>query len=148
MDKIKIRAVIVNEPDTLEPRLCVELKVNELKLGDYLTHNLSIDLNELRKTLQHGGEFFIITCACGNAECAGIRQGIKVIRDDKKVSWVVRDRGRDKEDAKQYIFDSESYTDAVKKATAQFLKLHKQSPNADIVPAHLRRYIQHFQALI
>jgi hypothetical protein len=81
-----------------------------------------IDLIPLAKSCQLSGEFFIVTCGCGDAGCAGIDEGIRVAHFDDRIVWEVPDpisyRGlsdeavkRASEDRlyKKYSFEPEAY---------------------------------------
>lgn len=50
-----------------------------------------IDLIHLSKSCQLSGEFFIVTCGCGDAGCAGIDDGIRVTHFDDRIIWEVPD---------------------------------------------------------
>jgi hypothetical protein len=52
--------------------------------------SLPIDLGELVESIEMSGEYFIYTCGCGVAECAGVYEGIVVLHSPHgKVSWFV-----------------------------------------------------------
>ncbi len=57
--------------------------------GENLALNNAIDLVQLSKSCQLGGEFFIATCECGDAGCAGIDDGIRVTHFDDSIVWEV-----------------------------------------------------------
>lgn len=48
-----------------------------------------IDLRQLAKSCQLSGEFFIVTCGCGEAGCAGIDDGIRVTHFDDRIIWEI-----------------------------------------------------------
>lgn len=55
--------------------------------GENLAPNNPIDLAQLCKSCQLSGEFFIVTCGCGDPGCAGIDDGIRVTHLDDRVVW-------------------------------------------------------------
>jgi hypothetical protein len=46
-----------------------------------------VDLNELINSLSQSGEFFIFTCECGIAGCAGIEEGVQVSHESELIHW-------------------------------------------------------------
>lgn len=50
-----------------------------------------VDLRQLVKSCQLSGEFYIFTCGCGNAGCAGIEDGIRVNHLMESITWEVPD---------------------------------------------------------
>lgn len=57
--------------------------------GENLAPDNPIDLAHLCKSCQLNGEFFIVTCGCGDAGCAGIDDGIRVSHFDGRIVWEV-----------------------------------------------------------
>lgn len=64
--------------------LYAQLFVNGEPLVDYKEY--SICAAELKQSIRDG-EFFIITCTCGDAGCAGIFEPIQVRRKSREVYW-------------------------------------------------------------
>ncbi len=95
--------------------------------GKSLAPENPIDLIHLSKSCQLSGEFFIVTCGCGDAGCAGIDDGIRVTHLDDRIVWEVPDpisnRGMSDEALKQlnenrvfttYSFEPAAYLLSVK----------------------------------
>ncbi len=53
-----------------------------------------IDLNQLRASANAEGEFFIFTCECGDAGCAGIERPVTVARNAAGLYWQLGDAWR------------------------------------------------------
>jgi hypothetical protein len=59
--------------------------------GENIAPENPIDLRDLAKSCQLSGEFFIVTCQCGNADCAGIDDGIRVEHRPDRITWEIPD---------------------------------------------------------
>lgn len=57
--------------------------------GENLAPDNPIDLAQLCKSCQLSGEFFIVTCSCGDVRCTGIDDGIRVSHFDGRIVWEV-----------------------------------------------------------
>lgn len=57
--------------------------------GENLAPDHPIDLIQLAKSCQIPGEFFIVTCGCGVAQCASIEDGIQVTHYPNQIAWEV-----------------------------------------------------------
>lgn len=67
--------------------LVVEVSIDGNVLTNFDTY--ATDLPELIQSSERAGDYFILTCWCGNAECTGIRQGIRVRHDHGNVFWQI-----------------------------------------------------------
>ena len=82
----------------------------------------AIDMEELVLSCRFSGEFEILTCGCGIAICAGIDDGIKVIHQDNKIIWKVRNPVNwptykdlpKKVSYVEYVFDKQQYVEAIR----------------------------------
>ena len=94
--------------------------------GTRLAPENTISLMQLAKSCQLAGEFFIVTCDCGEASCAGIDDGILVAHFNDRIEWQVPDplsyRGKSNEEAeemdqhrvyKRFSFQPEAYLSAI-----------------------------------
>ncbi len=95
-----------------------------------------VDLTQLRRSAEEDGEFFIFTCECGDAGCAGIDEPVIVTRDAESVHWQLGDAwrfigvspeaGRDWEEQargadggaaanvpREFVFSAEQYATAI-----------------------------------
>jgi hypothetical protein len=94
--------------------------------GENLSPDNPIDLRQLAKSCQLSGEFYIVTCGCGSAGCAGIDAGIRVNHFVNSITWDVPDpiitRQLTEEESKQqpsvgsvrrYTFEPSAYLAAV-----------------------------------
>ncbi|MDP3333209.1 MAG: hypothetical protein Q8S55_14725 [Methylococcaceae bacterium] len=57
--------------------------------GKNLAPNNPVDWRALVQSCQLSGEFFIVTCGCGNAACAGMDEGIRVSHVDDEIVWEI-----------------------------------------------------------
>lgn len=53
-----------------------------------------VDADELLKSLEQGGEFFIFFCCCGIPECSGWQSGIKVVHSGDTITWTNPNNGK------------------------------------------------------
>lgn len=67
--------------------LWLELRVDGAAITNFLYY--AVDLNELLRSTESDGEFEILTCWCGVAECAGIEVGVAVGHDSTSVHWKI-----------------------------------------------------------
>jgi hypothetical protein len=113
---------------TTRPReglsLETEIFVDNHLLYDFTGRWLGVDLCELGRSLRRDGEYFIITCSCGEAGCAGIRRGVDVYCEDDQVYWVIHEP----EPARTFVFDEQAYQRAVDTALAEFRDLCARHP--------------------
>lgn len=111
--------------DELVPRVYLITQAVLINAENLAPEN-PIDLRQLAKSCQVSGEFYIVTCGCGNAECAGIENGIRVSHFPDRIRWEVpvpmSVRGLTEEDSEQqrikpifrrYTFEPASYLTAV-----------------------------------
>ena len=119
MSALLIRTLVEQRPDTDERCLKTKVFVDNRPLVDYQGATLATSMSELRRSLKNDGEFFIITCTCGEPFCAGIRRGIQVHRDSKNVHWIVRDFGP----TQTYTFELEAYLAAIEQGIGQFRQM-------------------------
>jgi len=130
MNTLRVRTRLAREPDDGRDYLLPELLVDGHPLLDFQRRNLGLDLRQLAESTRRDGEFFIVTCACGDAACAGIRRGFTVRRDAKNVLWVVRGVGP----TRTLAFGREPYLQAVEQGILELRRL-KQRHACRIVPS-------------
>ncbi len=137
MNSIDVRAQFESESNDLY----IELAIDDQLLVNPKHDHLAIDLAELVKTLEDDGEFFIITCTCGDPGCAGIMEGVKVHHNGKMVYWQFRIPQVDLENVRTAAFMQDNYVRAIQDSLAQFIELYKLHQGAEIVPYLLRERI-------
>jgi hypothetical protein len=96
--------------------LQTEIRVDNHLLYDFTSRWLQVDLFELAQSLDQEGEYFIITCWCGNPGCAGIHRGIDIYYNDGKVFWVIYEPAP----ARTLVFDEQAYRKSVNIGLADF----------------------------
>lgn len=83
---------------------------------------IAIDLNELNKSRNKSGEFYILSCECGVPMCNGIFTGIKVKQHSDFVSWEIIDPGP----RRIYNFKKSSYNNFIVSFTNDFIQIYKK----------------------
>ena len=63
------------------------LRVDGELLLDVYEAGYGFDLGELVRSLAGDGDYFILTCACGNAGCVGIEAAVRVVHEAASVEW-------------------------------------------------------------
>jgi hypothetical protein len=140
VNRIKVRTKVSREGEYkfggtyVDRSLRTEILVDDELLLDFEGLWLAVDLGQLALSLQGDGEFFIITCTCGVAGCAGLTRGVQVVHDGKNVHWVVRQPGP----ARTLVFDGEAYAEAIKQGLAQFEQRCVEHPGMSPVPRQNR----------
>jgi len=71
--------------------------------GELINTENCVDLSELVNSIFDSGEFFILTCDCGEAGCAWLHKGILVKHVQHTICWtmIVHDN------QKKFIFDQQ-----------------------------------------
>jgi len=121
--------------------LVVEANIDERPLTDF--GKCAVDLSHFERSMKSNGEFFIITCWCGDPACANIRQGVMVSHIDNKVIWKTNLHGQ----AFYFEFDKASYIDArnrLQKQVKELLSCLNNSANdgdLTIVPSRNRPFL-------
>lgn len=111
--------------------------------GENLAPENPIDLRQLAKSCQLSGEFYIVTCGCGDAGCAGIEDGIRVSHFPDRINWEVPEpisvgnltekeyeQHLIKRTVRQYTFEPASYLAAVQTGLreARYMLFGEQQP--------------------
>ena len=130
--------------DPESKNLYAEIMIDDQPLVNPKRDDLAIDLVELNKTLEQGGEFFIITCTCGDAGCAGIERGVQVHHESAMVQWQFSVRQADSSNVRTVFFVYADYLAAIRQGLAQFAELYELHPDAEIVPYLMREQIASF----
>ncbi|HVF99295.1 MAG TPA: hypothetical protein VND68_05620 [Chloroflexia bacterium] len=105
--RLKMHRGFNSDSDSDPDYLVAEVLVNGTPLADFSYY--ATDLHSLLGSTQDSGEFFIITCWCGDPGCAGLRRGIEVRRESKVVYWhVLQPRPE-----RRFVFEREAYDEAI-----------------------------------
>lgn len=88
-DRIELRVALQGPGESYpdDPQFCVKQSV--FINGENLAPSYTIDWVDLAKSCQLSGEFFIVTCGCGQAACAGIYDGIRVTHLKDRIVWEI-----------------------------------------------------------
>ena len=82
-DSIKLISKVKSLPNNQSLHLKSGLEIN----GRPFHSEFVLDVSELAKSCQSSGEFFILTCSCGESGCAGIFDGIQIEHLTDAVVW-------------------------------------------------------------
>jgi len=77
--------------------------------GESLSKGYCLDYGQLVESLEKDGEFYFLTCGCGEPGCAGIYHGIRVRHDVGLVFWHVHFP----EPERHFCFSATQYREAV-----------------------------------
>jgi len=79
--------------------------------GEIINNDYSINYSLLVKSAQEGGDFFILTCSCGDEGCAGLWEGdeFKVTHTDSTIKWHITKP----EPERVFTFDKKQYITAI-----------------------------------
>jgi len=59
--------------------------------GTLLNAEYSVDYMELVKSAIVEGDYYILTCGCGDSGCAGLEEPIRVTHDSGRILWHITD---------------------------------------------------------
>jgi hypothetical protein len=76
----------------------------------------AVDLFELFESVSKDGNYFIFTCSCGVAGCAGYFNGISISTKNEITTW------NDVDGGKGYSFSKSQILDEIKKCYEEILK--------------------------
>ena len=128
MNQLKLHSFI--DDDGADKFIVTEVLVDNSPITDFKKAGLTTNMVVLEKSINQNGDFFIVTCWCGIAECAGIRYGIKVSHSTSNIHWVVRGFG----DPQTYYFDQTQYKKAIKNGIRQLQYMMKDK-SLRVVPS-------------
>jgi hypothetical protein len=131
VNRLRIKSRILSRaPEAFERDVIVtEVFADGRLLIGFESSTLATDLLSLERSIHEDGEFFIVTCTCGHAGCAGIKEGIRVTRIDKNVHWVVRGVG----ETQTFYFDPKEYESAIEQGIKQLQQMVERT-GLDVVP--------------
>jgi hypothetical protein len=117
MNTIEIRvSETTNAPDATDERGCIELQLLVDGIKTTAFDGVSIEPCALAAVATQSGEFYIATCGCGIADCAGIYRGVRVSQSNGIISWEVPvpylpEKGSDRSQSGivKYEFSADSY---------------------------------------
>ena len=131
MNTLSVRARIEQDPEDNKPYLRFKITIDGEPLVDLERYGLAIDYIELASTINEDGEFYIVTCTCRVAMCAGIKEGIRVFRDNKNIHWIIRWYWGP---TRALAFEREAYAHAIEQGIREYKKLRTQHPDVDVSP--------------
>ena len=137
LNVLQISTMVVEDPSDNPPRfIFTKVLIDGQPIVDYGYYGVATDLFELWESTKRGGEFFIITCTCGEAACAGIQEGVRVSSDPEKVYWTMSVWGS----TQIYAFERKAYVGAIEAGVQELHRIVAQHA-LEIVPM-TNRYSQ------
>ena len=130
MNTLFVQTRIESDWDVTRPYLLSDLLIDGEPIATLEHDGLVIDLVELAKAAERSGEFFIITCVCGEPGCVGIYEGIEATHHSDEVRWLVRGFGPDR----VYTFGKEAYATSIKQGLDEFLQFLLDNPSIEPLP--------------
>lgn len=116
--------------------LNVEIEVDGNPLvRNFEERQLAINIPNLLASQSHVGEWYIVTCVCGEPACALIDDGIEVRHENESLYWTVNSFLP----VKVFRFDYRQYCEAIAKGIEDIRELLSQAPNAGMDDP-VRRY--------
>jgi hypothetical protein len=131
VDSLEIAVGISPQSGNADESVVAEVYVNRYQVAP---GDLAVDMAALAATLNGAGEYFVVTCECGDAGCAGIQRGVQVTESASEVSWVIQDWGRRERPEVEYRFDATQYRTEIQRALREFLKLMAGRNDLDTTP--------------
>jgi hypothetical protein len=138
MNTLRIKTTVDHDPDE-PPCLRTHLFVDAQPVVDLVRQTLGISFHNLLDSANGSGDYFIITCACGDPGCAGIAEGIHVTHHPTNIQWVIRGHGT----TKVFYFARDHYHTAIEQGVVQFRRMVKQHGDLDVVPQSNRYFVDH-----
>lgn len=113
----KINSLQIRFKDSEHENVRAELLVDNEPIvnSDYV-----LDLDELEKSIDHHGKFFILTCESNEPSHIEMSKGINIHKDDSdNFHWEITDNSFET----SFVFDGESYRKSVLEAAENWKKL-------------------------
>ncbi len=126
------------ESSTAQPDFYVDLLVDQHLQIDVTHNEFAIDLSELARSVNQSGEFFVLTCSCGDPGCAGIQQGVHVSHTETYVQWEISDWGRGVGASTVWTFDRNVYGHTIQRALTEMYHQLDMHPMSETTPYLLK----------
>jgi hypothetical protein len=92
--------------------------------GAPISTGFHIDYFDLASSARENGDYFILTCGCGDAGCAGLFEPIKVTHTSDTIAWHITEP----EPKRDYIFRKPEYVAEVRRALEDAIKINPTLP--------------------
>jgi hypothetical protein len=93
--------------------LVIKVSVDGNVLTDF--DDYATDLPELIRSSERSSDYFIVTCWCGHAACAGIRHGMHVRHEHGNIFWQIVEPAL----KRRFVFEQSTYTQAIRDCIKQ-----------------------------
>ena len=107
----------------------VDLLVGGVPITDFGRYAINFPFG-LVPTIEYDGEFWPLTCTCGDEGCAGIWKPTTVRHDGHLVRWHLGDP----EPHRQITFDEQQYSDEIRRLVEEATRLVADGRLTDAVP--------------
>ena len=129
MNTLSVRNELQTSKYCTEKLLVSCIDVDGTPLNDFT--RVVTDLQQLQISTRQSGTFFILTCTCGDAGCAGFFRGILVQHTETTIEWSILDHPS----RLRLIFDATAYRSAVERGIADAKEmLQREIPRPSIMP--------------
>ena len=88
MNTIELAPKLITDEDNIE-YIVIAILENGKEIEDF--EYFATDLAEFYKSLKDEGQYFVLTCWCGDPPCAGINIPINVKYKNEKIIWEVKE---------------------------------------------------------
>jgi len=125
------------EEDEGEMALLFEVMVDDVPLLDY--DEYAVDLQQLSESLVGtDGEYFIVTCSCGDAACAGIMQGVNILHQGGNIHWQMCEPKN-----AEFTFDAKQCANELNKSCEDGLGIASENQQLVISPTSNSYFLNH-----
>ena len=97
----------------------------------------------LCESLDQPGDYFFVTCTCGDAGCAGHFSSTQVQHEDGIIHWLVPS-GRKRTSIEQYVFARAQYRFEIERAVRQ---IHRLARSPATRPSNFQDFLDDARAL-
>ncbi|MFN8578209.1 MAG: hypothetical protein U0354_15330 [Candidatus Sericytochromatia bacterium] len=126
----------INFKDLDKNDVRAEILVDEKPIID---SNYILDLDELEKSIDYHGKFFILTFESDNPNLINLSQGIEIKKDESEnVEWNLSS------DNKKYLFDGDDYRKSILEAVNNWKKIvSEKEENEKLSYQDIHTYIKY-----
>ena len=111
MNELSLDLAVARE-DAKDLEVVCEAHVDGVSLAN--PKQYSIALSDLRASADAPGSYFLITCSCGDAGCAGIESPVKVMHETGTVTWEIVEPKPER----AFKFEESAYRATVREASS------------------------------
>ena len=102
-----------------------------------------IDYKALVRSAREEGDYFILTCSCGDAGCAGLFAPIQVRHHAESIAWHITEP----EPMRDFVFSKVQYVAEIRKALEKTIQINATLPEDEQLGPH-GIYQENLEALL